>query len=122
MSRELSSAIKQLTFRMLRENAARPPTLNRMAYVFSWVRDLSEEEAHEVSLVSGAEEDKQGAGEGTGRLDLAPEPAADGAVDDGGVVKQDECGHGDADAVDGKVAGRHEGMVRGKQLYVSGFR
>lgn len=48
MSPELSGAIKELALRMLQENAEFPQILNRMVCVFSWIRDLEEEEAEKV--------------------------------------------------------------------------
>ena len=59
-----------------------------------------EEEAHKVGLVGRAEENKQDAGGGTGRLKLMPEPTADGAISDCCVMQDDQDGHHTAQAVD----------------------
>ncbi len=48
MSPELTTQVRDLAFRMLRENGAYPRVLEWVAHVFVWIRDLDEEQAKEV--------------------------------------------------------------------------
>lgn len=55
MTLDLAQRIRELAFRMLRENAAFPAVLERVGHVFVYLRDLNEAEAREVltTLLAG---------------------------------------------------------------------
>src|SRR5579862_2212533 len=74
------------------------PVANKARKALAFQRGRSEvsgeqkKEAHKIGLIGGAEKDEQHARRRARRLNLAPKPAADGAVSNGGVV-QDYQGH-----------------------------
>src|SRR5208337_4163184 len=88
----------------------------------SEITGQQEEEAHEIGLVGGAEEHEQNARRRAGRLNLAPEPAADRAVRNRRMVKDYQCDHHRAETVDIKFAPRHESLYAGAGMRGSGSK
>jgi hypothetical protein len=63
-------------------------------------------------LIRGAELNQDLAGQGRRGFQLIPEPSADGAVGDGGVMQHHKRRHNAAQAVNVEIAGTSDALIR----------